>query len=293
MGAGADTATGRYVDAGGHSLYLYSQGDGTPTVVFENGLGVALEGWSLIQPEVARFTRTVAYDRAGMGRSRRTRRPVDAVTVARDLHDALGAAGEKGPYVLAGHSLGGVLIRLFAYLYPDEVAGLVFVDSSHPEQNQRLQPPWFAKAAAPMLYAMPTLARLRVPGIEYLVRKGMADSDLAPEALERVIAYTTSPDHLSAVVLEYRALDQMFAQGRMTGSLGDLPIAVVSAGSPKGKLYDMVRELHRELAALSTRSTHQIVDGATHMSIVTNRTYALAVVDAIRWVVDEARAPAS
>jgi pimeloyl-ACP methyl ester carboxylesterase len=293
MVSAVSAATGRYVDVGGRRLYLESQGEGSPIVVFENGLGVSLEGWAIIQPEVAHFTRTIAYDRAGIGRSDRSRGPVDAVTIARDLHAALQAAGEPGPYVLVGHSLGGVLIRLFAHLYPDDVAGLVFVDSSHPEQETRLPVPRVLRAVSDVVRVMPALARMRTPGLSYLMRRTMGPSDLPPEAVERSVAYATSPGHLSAVVSEYRALGQMFAQGRMTGDLGDRPIAIVSAGSPKGKLYDAVRGLHRELADLSTRSTVEIVAGAKHVTIVTNRTYALAVVDAIRRVVDAVRAPAS
>jgi pimeloyl-ACP methyl ester carboxylesterase len=127
------TATGnaetqRYVDVGGHKLWLKMAGSGTPTVVLDYGLGGNIQTWDNVFPEVARFARVVAYDRTGYGKSEPAPEPRSFERIAIDLHSMLHAAHVEPPYVLVGHSLGGANIRAFAKLFKDEVAGLVFVD---------------------------------------------------------------------------------------------------------------------------------------------------------------------
>jgi pimeloyl-ACP methyl ester carboxylesterase len=125
------------VDAGGHELRMLITGNGSPTVVFETGGspqdGGPLEYWERVQPAVSKITRTVAYDRAGIGRSAPGPKPRDARQVARELHAALHAAHVAPPYILVGHSFGGPLNRVFAGMYPDEVGGLVLVDPTQEE----------------------------------------------------------------------------------------------------------------------------------------------------------------
>lgn len=118
----------RDVDVGGHKLRLQVAGSGTPTVVLDSGLGDSLEVWNDVFPEVARFTRVVAYDRAGYGKSEAGPEPRSHTQIATGLHTLLHRANIAPPYVLVGHSFGGANIRAFAYLFKDEVAGLVFVD---------------------------------------------------------------------------------------------------------------------------------------------------------------------
>jgi pimeloyl-ACP methyl ester carboxylesterase len=90
-----------------------------------------------IQPELAKQTQVVSYDRAGLGWSESSGASHNAHTIARQLHTALRSAGVEAPYVVVGHSLGGIFVRAFADLYPDEVSGLVLLDASHPDQWQR------------------------------------------------------------------------------------------------------------------------------------------------------------
>ena len=117
-----------YVDVGGHKLRLQVAGSGTPTVVLDSGMGDSLESWRDVFPTIAGFTRVVAYDRAGLGRSDPGPEPRSYLRVATDLHALLERANLKPPYVLVGHSLGGAHIRAFAHLFKDQVAGVVFVD---------------------------------------------------------------------------------------------------------------------------------------------------------------------
>ena len=118
----------RRLQVDGRDVRLLLVGDRGPTVVFESGAGSSLETWVRIQPEVARFARTISYDRAGNGLSSRSPLPRDARNVAAELHANLQAARVPPPYVLVGHSLGGPYLRVFAAMYPGEVAGLVLVD---------------------------------------------------------------------------------------------------------------------------------------------------------------------
>ena len=119
------------VTVDGRSIRMLVAGRGDTTVVFENGLGGPLEHWGKVQPGVSRFARTVSYDRAGAGLSEDGPLPRDGRRIAKELHDALRIAGAPPPYVLVGHSLGGLYIRVFAGIHPDEVSGMVLVDPTH------------------------------------------------------------------------------------------------------------------------------------------------------------------
>jgi predicted alpha/beta hydrolase family esterase len=133
-GAEAKTTT-LLVDVGGHKLNVICRGETTsPTVIIESGRGNTAGDWQDVEPDVAKFARICSYDRAGLGAS--DPRPTTATgdDVARELHTALANLGIEPPYVLAAHSIGVLYSRLFAELYPSDVAGMVFVDGSHEEQ---------------------------------------------------------------------------------------------------------------------------------------------------------------
>ena len=144
------------IDVGGHSLNLLIGGHGSPAVILEGGFGEGIAGWSLVQKEIANFAQTVSYDRAGLGQSEPGPKPRSARQIATELHTALQNAGVKPPYVLVGHSLGGPYVRVFADLYPKEVAGMVLLDPSqetfyewtkvHPDGKQKEQDAQIAKA---------------------------------------------------------------------------------------------------------------------------------------------------
>ncbi len=127
------------VDVGGHSLNLLTGGQGSPAVVFEGGFGAGIASWSTVQKEVAAFARTVSYDRAGLGQSESGPKPRSAKQIATELHTALAKAGVKAPYVLVGHSFGGIYVRVFAEMYPKEVAGMVLLDPSQESFNDWLK----------------------------------------------------------------------------------------------------------------------------------------------------------
>ena len=118
------------IDAGGHTLNMLIGGEAAPAVIFEAGFGVGLESWATVQSSTAKFARTASYDRAGIGQSEAGPKPRAAKQIAQELHAALQKAGIAPPYVLVGHSFGGIYVRVFADMYPKEVAGLVLIDPS-------------------------------------------------------------------------------------------------------------------------------------------------------------------
>ena len=133
--------SGRLVSIGkGHHLYLLEQGSGGPTVLFEAGIGATNLNWRHIQKTVSSFTGTASYDRGGLGFSSRCRTARTPGNIAAELHDMLEQAGIKPPYILVGHSFGGLVMRRFALLYPEEVSGVVLVDPMRCEDWPPLDP---------------------------------------------------------------------------------------------------------------------------------------------------------
>jgi pimeloyl-ACP methyl ester carboxylesterase len=137
-GTGAVVAMG-LVDVGGHQLYINCAGKGAPAVVLEAGLDSGSEAWDSVKPGVAEFTRVCSYDRAGVGQSEAGPKPRTSQNIVDDLHRLLSNAGVRGPYVLVGHSFGGMNVRLYAAQHPEEVAGVVLVDSLHPDSLSRIR----------------------------------------------------------------------------------------------------------------------------------------------------------
>jgi len=128
---------GRSVDIGGRSLNIYCSGDGTPAVIFDSGAGEPGYAWSNIQPEIAKLTRACWFDRAGSGWSDPGPFPRTSAAMSHDLHELLHRAGVPPPYVLVGHSLGGLNARVYNGMYPSDVAGMVLVDAAHEDEPKR------------------------------------------------------------------------------------------------------------------------------------------------------------
>jgi pimeloyl-ACP methyl ester carboxylesterase len=251
------------VDVGGYHLYLQCLGTGSPTVMLEAGLDSPTEVWSLVQPAVARITRVCAYDRAGLGGSDAGPRPRTSATIATALHTLLRRAGISGPYVLVGHSIGGFHVRVYAHRYPDEVVGVVLLDASHPDQLAR------ERAALPPYQ----------PGENGALTAARAD--LA----------NTQPDPQEGFAWVPSA-----AQVRASGTLGALPLVVVTRGrSPlpatipagtRAHLEDVWQTLQAELAGLSTQSEHVVARQSGHFIQLDQPQLVIA---AIQQVVDAAR----
>lgn len=277
--------SGRIVDVGGHRLHLQSMGKGSPTVILETGLGGMSAAWGWVQPEVAKFTQVVSYDRAGLGWSDADGASPDALHIARQLHTLLVNAGIKGPYVLVGHSMGGLFVRVYADQYPDEVAGMVLIDASHPDQY--LRSPEIQKhmnKGFRLLKITPILARLGLIRISSYF-SSQAEG-LPPQQRAVAEVFLSSASHLATAREELAAWDATTEQVRHTKNLGNKPLVVLSAD--KGSLPG-AHLLQEGLAQLSTNNVHRVVKGADHVTIVSHREHALAVVEGIRQVVEAVR----
>jgi pimeloyl-ACP methyl ester carboxylesterase len=264
------------------TLHVQKLGYGKPTVVLETGLGGMSAAWGWIQPETAKFSRVVSYDRAGLGWSGPDSAPKSATLVVKRLRNLLHHARIQPPYILVGHSMGGLFIRVFADCYPGEVAGMVLLDAVHPDQHLRSSAiETHMRTGFRFLNAVPLLAQLgyvRMTGLfndwaEGLPEKQAAEAD----------AFLSSHRHLRTTRDESRAWDTICAEVRRSSGLGSTPLAVVTAGRA---VLPGHPELQRELATLSSDSVHFVVKGADHVSLITRREYANSVVEAIRHVVE-------
>jgi pimeloyl-ACP methyl ester carboxylesterase len=274
---------GRLVEVDGCRLHLQMAGCGLPSVVLESGLGGMSSAWGWIQPEAAKFSSVFSYDRAGLGWSGPDAAPKSAGLAARRLRALLHKAGMLPPYVLVGHSMGGLLVRVFAGLFPEEVAGMVLLDAVHPDQHLRSSAiDLHMRTGFAFLGMVPWLARLgyvRLSGLFNAWGEGLPARQAAESA-----AFLASYRHLRTTLDESRAWDVLCAEVRRAGGLGNTPLAVVTAGKD---VLPGQPELQGELAELSSDSIHLVVPGADHVTLVTRREHALTVVEAIRQVVDK------
>jgi pimeloyl-ACP methyl ester carboxylesterase len=218
-------------------LHIECRGEGHPTVVLEAGLGNDSSVWSSVIPDVARTSQVCAYDRAGMGASRRAApRPHSNEMMAAELHELLRAARIPEPYVLVGHSMGGANVRYFAAKSPDAVSGVVLVDSMSEHQPSRL---W-------ALFPEATFSDFK-RGLEKLPEG--VDFDTLSGGLERLA--TVNP------------------------SLGELPLVVLAHGKPippppgvsPARATEMEaawRTMQEDLARLSSNSAYAVVENAGH-----------------------------
>ena len=283
----ANPMPGQLVDIGGYRLHIYCAGQGSPTVIFDAGLGDSYMSWRKVQPQIARLTKVCSYDRAGLGYSDSSPRARTSKTIAEELHMLLRSAAIPAPYVLVGHSMGGFDVRLYASAYRGDVAGLVLVDSSHPEQQKRLP------AAVNDLDAG-------------WVREQEFFELAMPFGIARVLGFCGEDAEVRAAecnfhsvresVKELKSVSESAAQAATAGSLGDIPLAVLSSDPDRPQLdlpEDLVKptneawqQMQNELAQLSSRSTHTVVKNSGHYIQLDQPG---AVIEAIKKVVGQVR----
>jgi pimeloyl-ACP methyl ester carboxylesterase len=232
LGGAACTSLGpgTRIDVGGHRLRLYCSGEGEPVVVMDAGLGDSLEVWSELRPLVADFARVCVYDRAGLGGSDPGPLPRTSAVIVEDLRRLLARAGEPAPYVLVGHSFGGLNVLLFAGRHPEEVAGLVLVDATHED--------------------FPAIDARSRPEAERL----KMETNLA----------ATSPSALS----ELQSIEESARQVREAAPPPEVPLVVVSSGlaggSPEAAAawrrlqLELARKVEGGVQIIAERSGHYI-----------------------------------
>src|SRR5918997_857760 len=253
---------GELIDVGTHRLHLNCTGHGSPAVILEAGnLGMSAD-WIKIQQRVAETTRICSYDRAGTGWSDTGPDPRNADRISAELRTLLSHAGVAPPYVLVSHSYGGLYALRYAGQYPDEVAGMVLLDSSHPDQFTRsAEGRAMARRTNRLGAVFPLLTRL---GIVRLTNWLPAHPDLPAQQRAEVQAFHATTRQARASVAEFRSTPQTSAQAGSTSTLENKPLAVVTAGEQNAEW----RQMQDELATLSSNSMHRVVAGADHASLL-------------------------
>jgi len=244
----ARAGAGKMIDVGGHRLYIECTGSGGPAVILQAGLGASSSSWAGIAPAVAATTTVCAYDRAGHGRSDEAG-PQDGIALAIDLHTLLERAGVPRPYILAAHSSGGPYVRVFAAQYPDEVAGMVLLDSQPDDAFTALPNyPGFYANFRTVATLSPSLARI-----------GLLGPLLGLSADESTVAAARGGRD------EFISLPMVLRQSAALTSIGNRPLIVVTAAAESDPGWVAAQE---RLPRLSTASVHRVLAAATHNSLI-------------------------
>lgn len=250
-------APGELIDVGGYSLHLYCTGEGGPAVILDAGLG----DWSInmanLQEQIAEFTQVCTYDRAGYGWSDEGPEPRTSQQIVDELAALLENGEIEPPYILAGHSFGGVNVMMFAAQHPELVEAVVLLDASHPEQMDALN------AEVPEIVALEESAAVAYQGMLEMAEAGapvpqeMLDAfrpqGITDEQFEIWSQVVVQPKSLRAMINELASLNDSLAQAQEVDTLGDIPLVVIAHGV---KLGDMMTD--EDLAAMGV--TREIMD---------------------------------
>jgi pimeloyl-ACP methyl ester carboxylesterase len=251
---------GEMVDVGGYRLHINCTGTGNPTVIIDAGLGDWSTGWGFVQPEVAKTTRVCTYDRAGWGWSDAGPLPRDAAQDAKELHTLLKNANIPGPYIMVGHSLGGLTVRVFVHDYASEVIGIVLIDSMTPQQ--------FAQSPTDVQPRLNTQSRPFNPlvalghlGIVRLLAKPLGILPDAPPNPEAYYALGVRPQNIQALMDDSQGMPAAGAQASAVKTFGDLPLIVLTA-----KLNNIPgwQEWQTELLQLSSNNQQLFAENSGH-----------------------------
>ena len=281
-------APGELVNLDGHHLHLLSRGAGTPTVIFESGLMSTVLSWTNIQPEIAKATRAVCYDRAGLGWSDPGPAPRDADRIVEELHQLLDRAQIPPPFILVGHSFAGLTTRLFAARFPEEVIGLVLIDPVVPgewnppnDHNQKRirtgakilrRATAFSRVGAIRFVSFLLRAGVK-PIAEPLVRlmsrgapKGDGTSrsplfwNLPPSERAMAPVFWVQPKFTETIADQLENFPRSAVQVAAADNLKDIPLTVISAANTPPER----KEAHIALARLSKCGTHLTATRSGH-----------------------------
>jgi pimeloyl-ACP methyl ester carboxylesterase len=266
---------GDLINIGGRRLHLYCLGAGSPTVILEAGGGAFALDWALVQPEIASTTRVCSYDRARYGWSDPSPQAETPESVAKDLHALLEAAHERPPFVLVGHSMGGIYVRIYERRFPSEVVGMVLDDPSHEtdlftmyrgqgimigaltaEQLQETIPS--GNVQLPLRNPETGAPFDRLPGELYGLRveleRRLLASDASKPVPHAVVAEAVEGQRAGLAELLQAARSQSYP-------LGDRPVVVLTRGMGSS---EQLRNAHTALAESSTNGQHIVVEGSGH-----------------------------
>ena len=286
---------GQIVDIGGAGMHAVVRGAGSPNVILESGAGGCALQFSLIQAGLSDFTRVLAYDRLGQAWSDPGPEPRTPEALIAELRTLLLKLDLQPPYLLVGHSFGGLLSLIHAGLHPQDTAGVVLIDSSDLQQYDAF--PSFdplMKRLATGVRLMQLASRLGLGRQLTKMSLGSAARSFPAQELNAFLAVASRPAHNQTILAEF-AQHRFYwgPQSQVPHSLGDLPLLVLTAGSSvsgKARFGNMTadelnvkhQQWQKTLAGLSTCSRHVVLPGATHLGMVLQPEHAAQVVDAIR-----------
>jgi pimeloyl-ACP methyl ester carboxylesterase len=273
-------APGEFFDVGGRRLHAVITGEemGRRPVVLEAGLTAISSCWAWVQEELSKTTKVLSYDRAGLGWSDPSPEPKDARSIATDLHRLVNAAVFPRPFVFVGHSMGGIFGRAYAALYPDAVAGMALVDASHPEQIERS--PNIRKSLRKFFWFLKATPLMASCGVMKVCGDfGMSAQAAGLPDIHALVAknFYSSARHMRETVRE--AEQWYLSAGQVKDQrLGDLPVVTITA--PEKCMHGWL-DLQKELSEISMRGRHVVIEGASHVTILTNKDFATRVADEV------------
>ncbi len=266
---------GQMVDVGGYKLHIHCIGEGAPAVILDAGNGESSLDWSLVQPEVAKSTRVCAYDRPGYGWSDASPLPRTPRSNVKELHTLLIHAGIQGPYILVAHSYGGLVARLYAHTYPNEVVGMVLVDTPADDLLVRLPSNGravFLKSVAQGMQQTRLGKALEALGILPLFPSIIpVHSKLPPEVAMTERALAASDNRFfEAYVGELSAYEESFLQMQAAGitTFGEIPLRILSRGKPQAGFNEESertwQDLQIEMTSLSSNGKRIVATQSSH-----------------------------
>lgn len=266
-----------------------------PTIIIEAGCGCTTEYYYRLQRALKKNVRVVTYDRAGLGWSEESHESHDARHMVEHLHRLLEKAGIKAPYIFAGHSIAGLIMRVYAGKYPEDVAGMVFIDASHPQIFKQLGLGDEYHDSVKNLYIAVKAAVNQGRSHHYIEAELAAFDDL-PEIQRQLRQQVNKPSRYDTALAEYKCFNKSARQAEYNKNLGDIPVVSITApaqtdtsefdaGLDTSHRMSVRTALHKELANLSSQGRHLIMDGADHHSIITKEEFAQDLADEILKVV--------
>jgi pimeloyl-ACP methyl ester carboxylesterase len=267
---------GRSVDIGGRNLNILCTGEGTPSVILEAAGGPGYF-WNDIQREIAKLTTACWYDRAGEGWSDSGPYPRTSVAIATDLHELLHRSQIPGPYVLVGWSFGGLNVRAYNGLYPEDVAGMLLVDSAHEDEPMRA-PRFFLAGTAPKYLRYPAYLLLKFSEWFGVLRILHARSEHRVNLTrqQRVRALRQQPKSIATDINTGLHVPESYRQAHELARRSDVPLIVLTAGKPQpwsdpemareAAAYQQVwiHEMQPQLLQLSSRGRQIVLENSDH-----------------------------
>lgn len=269
---------GQMIDVGGFQLHLYCTGKKNgPTVILESGLGSHSLDWALVQSSVSEFARVCSYDRAGYGWSEESPNERTSINMVEELHTLLKKSGEPGPYILVGHSLGGVNARLYASHYPTEVAGVILVDAAHEDQFDKMPKPALPNETVMLLMSRIGLIRLVSHTSQYQDSVQRIFGKLPPNIQETRNAQVLATKNVKTALRELSTLEKSLSQLKEDGGkLKNIPLVIITAiqampmegtGLTQEEINNFqptMSKLQKDLLKNSTRSRQVFADQSDH-----------------------------